>query len=125
MGADPIRIAYEDVEGGGGGGGIQFDTDPQAGDWLLVTTTSGNPIAHSESFMLDNYGIALESTNPIADGVGGGIILYDHSGGNSYGITIRSEGDTPGIRVDDQSTSGGISITSHTSVSLRAAAGGP
>jgi hypothetical protein len=34
------------------GGGIQFDTDPQSGDWLLVETTGTNP---ATSYSLDLY----------------------------------------------------------------------
>jgi hypothetical protein len=40
-GADPTRIHYETVGGDGGttATGIFFDTDPQAGDFLVVTAT--------------------------------------------------------------------------------------
>jgi hypothetical protein len=55
--------------GGGGGGGIQFDTDPQDGDWLWIETTGTSP-GH-------NRGIYLKTTS----GVAGGIILDNRAAG--------------------------------------------
>ncbi len=60
-------------EGAGGGSGIQFDTDPQTGDWLLVTTTGTNPstfdgidlVASGDIVAHSDNRITLEGTNQV------------------------------------------------------------
>ena len=37
------RVGRLEAVPGGGGDGIQFDTDPQDGDWLVITTTGADP----------------------------------------------------------------------------------
>lgn len=119
-GADPIPGW---PSGGGGGSGIIFDQDPQAGDWLQVNTTDGNPTTHTGplGYVDEGYGIALVAgTADPATAVGGGIILWTQdSAGAGLGFAIRND-DNAGIQIQDLSVSGGISIYSNIDVLLGA-----
>ena len=87
-GADTTLIHYEDVgDSGGGGGGIQFDSYPQAGQWLYVETDGA---ATSPS----GYGVEVYDTS--GNGIdlacdAGGTILLQTSGGGS--IILQSTED--------------------------------
>jgi hypothetical protein len=104
-GADTIQIHYEDVGGegaGGGGGGIQFDTDPQAGGFLVVSTTaSGGVSVHA-----DNGGVDLSSDDfvDLTSTGDGGIWLHTQGAGN--------------LLLEAQGTSG-VDIQLHTPALLR------
>ncbi len=86
------------------GSGIQFDTDPQTGGWLLVTTTT-SPAS--------GFGIQLDAS----DGV------WAHSAGNSTyesdsGVTVRSSAGNVGL----VATAGGhhIDLTADAAVNVTA-----
>lgn len=87
-----------------GGSGIQFDTHPQSGDWLEVTTTGSDPNNDGFGIALTDTGgngIQLATTGRSTDG-GGVYVNYDDttsgfgvdtgidiSAGGSAGATIR------------------------------------
>jgi hypothetical protein len=67
---------------GAGGGGIQFDTDPQTGGFLVVTTTaSGGVSVHA-----DNGGVDLSSDDfvDLTSTGDGGIWLHTEGAGNLF-----------------------------------------
>jgi hypothetical protein len=70
-GVDPVHIAWEDVGTSGGtavaGGGIQFETYPQAGDWMYWNTSSAGPNGYGLRIIDDStLGVLIESnTGPI------------------------------------------------------------
>jgi hypothetical protein len=111
-----------------GGGGLQFDTDPQSGDWLFTETTtltggsfgahlwSGIPsgLDHVGTMFLDSsgYGAALVASNggPVFLATDGGVIRLSTHGGS-----ISSEAADFSVDASDQialanSGSGGISV---------------
>lgn len=85
------RYTVEAETGGGGGGddggGIQFDTSPQAGDWLYMET-------HDSAGAPGGYGIDLKTTE-------GGIQLYADSvlNTNSHEGTFITDDGPTGIRL--------------------------
>lgn len=101
-GADTVRIVYESV-GEAGTGGIQFDTYPQAGQWLYLETdgTDASPSGYGlEVFDTSGLGIDLASNGGITlhNTADGGVSITDASG---VGILI---GDSGGGDVDIEST---------------------
>ncbi len=88
-GADPVRIVWESTgEAGEGGGGIQFDTYPQAGQWLYLETdgTDASPSGYGlEVYDSSGLGIDLASN--------GGITLHNTADGG-VSITNTSDGGT-------------------------------
>ncbi len=108
------------------GSGIQFDTEPQDGDWLFVETTGSNPDLAQSSIQFTNTGNdGIQLVDKGAGGVSlgatadGGIIL--NSEGTSHGkldlessatdgeLIIRNTGSN-GLLISDDSSSG-ISMT--------------
>jgi hypothetical protein len=87
------RVRLVNEGGSGEGGGIQFDTTPQAGGFLQVTTTSGN-------LNLDVEGSG--NLNLVADG-SGDVSVYAAEGSvnieGNEGVIIVGDGDT-GIGLD-------------------------
>jgi hypothetical protein len=90
---------WEDVGtsgGGPGGGGIQFDTDPQDGDWLHINTTGAGGSSGDGMALFADNSIYIKSNNNIAlqDNGGGGIYLTSRAGpvGGSY-IGIQADGE--------------------------------
>jgi hypothetical protein len=47
----------------GGGTGIQFDTDPQTGDWLWINTTTTNPTAETSGSETGNWSVGVNGPN--------------------------------------------------------------
>lgn len=89
------------VTGGGGTSGIFFDTDPQAGNWLFVETTS----SHTHSGLL-SPGIGFKTAY-------GTTIITDGSVNHAEALTVRNilgaETDTIAILAEAQSTyNGGV-----------------
>jgi hypothetical protein len=70
--------------GGGGGGGIQFNTDPQDGDWLYVRTTGFDP-GNGRGIYLkaDGGGIRLLNT-------GASTTDIDNTGAGAISITTAT-----------------------------------
>ena len=60
----------------GGGSGIQFDTDPQSGDWLLVTATGQTTTTYSDPVLGSSvpYSIVFDTT-PSTSGSGRGVLI--------------------------------------------------
>jgi len=86
-GADPVRIVWESTGEAGAGGGLQFDTYPQAGQWLYIETdgTDTSPSGFGvEVFDDSGNGIDLKAAS------GGGILLQTTGGGR---IVIHSSED--------------------------------
>src|SRR5215831_1018151 len=107
-GSDPVLVSYEDVgtSGGGGGGGIQFDTYPQAGDWLYVQSNDATAAGGSPD------GYAIELSDYTSDGSGGGGVFLGAFGGGDVKVTVHGGGGVDiqatgagGIRIHDERTS--------------------
>lgn len=74
---------------GGGGGGIQFDTEPQSGGWLLVETTTPRYVDFSATYgqtFIDNStgGIALITNDSTLYEDAGITMLVDPSSPGNY-----------------------------------------
>lgn len=111
----------------GGGAGIQFDTDPQSGDWLVVTTTSNDPSSPGASMKLESQGsggtlisatageIVIDNssttnqTRILTGSASAGLEIADTSGA-FYGINIHQNGDGP-ILITNDGGPGGITLT--------------
>lgn len=94
-------FAYVEELGGGGGGGLQFDTYPQAGQYLYVETggSADSPSGYGQEFFDDSgNGINLATAS------GGNIDLSSRGGGH---IELSS---TQGIQINEENTSGFGSI---------------
>ncbi len=85
----------------GGAGGIQFDTEPQSGDWLYLETTGQGPTIPGRG----NYGVAIRTSDAIST-LGGMLLTATQTGsgtadgldlfvttvnGNHLGILLVSE----------------------------------
>ena len=85
----------------GGGGGIQFDTEPQSGDWLYVETTGQGPLipgrgaygfAVRTSDALSTLGGMLLTATQTGSGTADGLDLFvTTANGNHLGILLVSE----------------------------------
>lgn len=98
---------------GTGGSGIQFDTDPQSGDWLVVTTTGANGATGDGVRFTDTGfgGIEFRTTGFSADG--GGVYMQSDSNSNasqSNALQVRSNEQgsttTSAIRADGVNNTG-------------------
>lgn len=93
--------------GGAGGGGIQFDTDPQTGDWLVVETTATIPGHLNDGMQLYSYG-DIEIQNTSTDNTGNVVVAGDSgvgiTGRGDQGVVINATGDGDLLLV----TSGGL-----------------
>jgi hypothetical protein len=97
------------------GGGIQFDTDPQAGDWLVVTTTGTEPITGIGVQFTDSGGggVNFETTGFGTHGQGGVYIQGDDASGSGFPAALAvqmnetSNAAPIGITVDADATAGG------------------
>jgi hypothetical protein len=85
-GADPVRITWESTGEAGAGGGIQFDTYPQAGQWLYVETDGpdGSPSGFGVE-VFDNSGNGID----LASHLGGEVLLQTVGGGD---VVIQPSG---------------------------------
>jgi hypothetical protein len=61
-GVATFAVGLDDAGASATGTGIQFDTDPQAGDWLYVETTGSNPATAHGVDVLASADINLESS---------------------------------------------------------------
>jgi hypothetical protein len=90
-------VEEPDVDIGGGGGGIQFDTYPQAGNWLYVETDDESGAGGSPT----GYGLELSDYSAggaFLGALGGGDLHLKASAGG--GIQMTSTG---GITISDSS----------------------
>lgn len=122
-GADPTLIHYEDVgdAGTGGGGGIQFDTDPQVGGYLRITTDGSPATLGSNAIYIDNSdpdnGMRIKndsnSTFVVENDGDGEMSIYDnHAGLNIFsGLGIVVQGDGANGVVITTTGSGDLQIT--------------
>lgn len=83
--------------GGGGGGGIQYETDPQVGDWLYVETaeveTTGGPGLGTPLQSVHVKATDYDVTTDEGEYTGGGTILLeatDAEGVHSSSVTARA-----------------------------------
>src|SRR4051794_37120016 len=79
---------------GGGGGGIQFDTKPQAGNWLYVETTAtsgtaGIELKASAELLFEGGGaITLTSAVSISFNAPDFLFTGDFSGTDDYVVNV-------------------------------------
>lgn len=103
------------------GSGIQFDTAPQAGDWLYVETTGSGPnpptLGTGFGFLADSGGFNFKSqgnANPgfsvgVQDTANGGIALATSD--SSQGINLTATATFgPGVELATVGTTGGIKL---------------
>lgn len=92
-------VFWEDVGtgagGGGAGSGIQFDTDPQSGDWLMVETTSTFDGPSNDGMRFYSSG-DIEIQNTTTDNTGNIFIAGDSGvgieGAGDEGVVIGAHG---------------------------------
>jgi hypothetical protein len=95
--------------GGGGGGGIQFDTRPQVGTYLEVTTTGAAPTGDGIRLAASGGDITIEDTGDDVNISGDGL-SFAASGNNGIVLTTSGAGNI----VLDAGANSGIDIGGNT-----------
>jgi hypothetical protein len=106
----------------GTGTGIQFDTFPQTGDWLEISTTGERPtttLGVNISATDGNVNIGTTHSSAggvldlIADGTGANANLIA-TGANNGGVNVEASGGNSGVTIQTtNSDTGGITIEDH------------